>query len=39
MHGPRSLKHWLRGILPDILAALLIGGLLWILLTIRKWSE
>jgi ABC-type multidrug transport system permease subunit len=36
MRSPRSYKYWLRGVLPDFLAALLIGGLGIIALAIMK---
>jgi hypothetical protein len=34
MKQPRSRLEWLRSTVPDFIAALLIGGMLWILLTI-----
>jgi len=36
MRTPRSWNHWLRGVLADFLAALLIGGFGFIALAIMK---
>lgn len=32
----RGWRNWLRGVLPNAIAALLIGGGLWILFQIRR---